>query len=374
MKVPFLNLNLEHLPLRSEFDRAIGEVIDCGAFAGGKFVEQFEEEFATFCRAEHALGVASGTDALWLALLGLGVGAGDEVITVSNTFIATAEAITFSGAKPVFVDVDPRTYTMDPEALEGALTENTKAIIPVHLFGQMADMDPIMEFARAHELFVIEDAAQAHGADYKGKSAGTIGDAGCFSFYPGKNLGALGEGGAITTNDPELGRKIMMLRDHGQEEKYNHAVVGWNGRMDGIQAATLSVKLKSLADGNRLRRSHASRYSEALRGTGGVKIPFAPDHVTHVYHIYAARVANRDDVLKALGDMGVACGIHYPIPVHLQRAYAHLGYRPGAFPISERCADEFISLPMFPSLAAEQIDYVVDCLAKEVGSDQVAAV
>src|SRR5438445_9939103 len=250
MKVPFLDLKAHHAPLTEEFDRAIRKVIESSAFAGGPFVESFEEEFAAYCGSNYAIGVGNGTDALWLALLALGIGEGDEVVTVPNTFFATAEAITYCKARPVFVDVDENTVKMNPAELKKSLTARTKAIIPVHLFGQSADMDPILEFAHAHGLFVIEDAAQAHGAEYKGRKAGTLGDAGCFSFYPGKNLGAFGEAGAVATNDAELREKIQILRDHGQIRKYRHTMVGWNCRMDGIQAAVLRVKLQHLDSGN----------------------------------------------------------------------------------------------------------------------------
>src|SRR5881296_801909 len=264
MKVPFLDLKAHHAPLIDEFDGAIREVIESSAFAGGPFVERFEQEFAAYCGSKYAIGVGNGTDALWLALLALGIGEGDEVVTVPNTFFATAEAITYCKARPVFVDVDENTFTMNPAELKKSLTARTRAIIPVHLFGQPADMDPILEFARAYGLFVIEDAAQAHGAEYKGRKAGTLGDAGCFSFYPGKNLGAFGEAGAVATNDAELREKIQVLRDHGQTRKYYHTLVGWNCRMDGIQAAVLSVKLRHLEKVNQLRRSHAAHYDQAL--------------------------------------------------------------------------------------------------------------
>src|SRR6266481_5312328 len=261
MKVPFLDLKAHHAPLIDQFDRAIREVIESSAFAGGPFVERFEEKFATYCDSEYAVGVGNGTDALWLTLLALGIGPGDEVITVPNTFIATAEAITYCRARPVFVDVDENAFTMNPAELKKSLTARTKAIIPVHLFGQPADMDPILEFAHTHGLFVIEDAAQAHGAEYRGRKAGTLGDAGCFSFYPGKNLGAFGEAGAVVTNDPELRKQIHVLRDHGQSQKYYHALMGWNCRMDGIQAAVLSIKLRHLYEANSLRHKHALQYN-----------------------------------------------------------------------------------------------------------------
>src|SRR5437667_9751673 len=326
MKVPFLDLKAHHAPLTEEFDRAIREVIESSAFAGGPFVEKFEEEFASFCGSSYAIGVGNGTDALWLALLALGIGEGDEVITVPNTFIATAEAITYCKARPVFVDVDENTFTMNPAELKRRLTARTKAIIPVHLFGQPADMDPILEFARMHGLFVIEDAAQAHGAEYKRRKAGTLGDAGCFSFYPGKNLGAFGEAGAVVTNDAELREKIQVLRDHGQAQKYYHTLLGWNCRMDGIQAAILSIKLRHLEQANRLRRERALQYKQAFAGIEGVATPFEADYARHVYHVYAIRVQERDEVRPFLEEKGIGCGVHYLIPIHLQEACLCVGY------------------------------------------------
>ncbi len=357
--IPFLDLKSHHAALRVELDRAIKEVIDSGAFAGGPFVEKFERDFAAYCGSRYAIGVGSGTEALWLSLLACGVGPGDEVITVANTFMATAEAISYCGARPVFVDVNETTYTMDPAGLEDAHGPRTKAIIPVHLFGQPADMDPILEFARKHNLFVIEDAAQAHGAKYKGRTAGTLGDAGCFSFYPSKNLGALGEAGAIVTNDAELQEKLRILRDHGQVCKYRHDVIGWNCRMDGIQAAVLSVKLPYLESGNSLRRTHALQYNRAFDGMGEVVTPFEAPYARHVYHVYAIRVEERDEVTRFLKERAIQCAVHYPVPIHLQKAYQHLGYATGSLPISERIAREFISLPMFPELTEAQINMVV---------------
>ena len=372
MKVPFLDLKAHHAPLTEEFDRAIREVIESSAFAGGPFVERFEEEFASFCGSSYAIGVGNGTDALWLALLALGIGEGDEVITVPNTFIATAEAITYCKARPVFVDVDPDTFTMNPAELEKSLTKKTKAIIPVHLFGQPADMDSILEFARANGLFVVEDAAQAHGAQYKGQKAGTMGDAGCFSFYPGKNLGAFGEAGAVVTNDPELRKQIQVLRDHGQSRKYYHSTMGWNCRMDGIQAAILSIKLRHLDKANSLRRKHAREYNQAFAGIDEVLTPFEAKYARHVYHVYAVRVQERDAVLRHLQEKGVGCAVHYPVPVHLQEAGRNLGYTKGAFPIAEKLADEFLSLPMFPELTEEQIEYVGRCVSETVGVEALA--
>jgi dTDP-4-amino-4,6-dideoxygalactose transaminase len=293
-----------------------------------------------------------------MALLGLGIGPGDEVITVPDTFIATAEAISYCGAKPVFVDVDPMTYNMDPSKIEAAVTPKTCAIIPVHLFGQMADMDPIMAIARNRGIFVVEDASQAHGAEYKGKKAGSIGDAGCFSFYPGKNLGAYGEAGAVVTNNEELDKKMRMLRDHGQAKKNHHTMIGWNARMDGIQGAVLSVKLKHLSSWNEGRRRNATIYDELLKGVKGVTTPKQAAYAKHVYHIYAIRVADRDRLISSLAEKDIHCGIHYPIPVHLLDAYKSLGYQKGGFPVAEKAASEFVSLPMYPELTGEQISRV----------------
>lgn len=348
MQVPFLDLKAHHAGLRDEILSSIQEVIDASAFAGGPFVDRFEKDFAAFCGCEHAAGVGNGTDALWFALLALGVGEGHEVITVPNTFIATAEAISFCGARPVFVDVDEQTYTMNPGLLERAITPRTRAIIPVHLFGQMADMDPILEVARRHNLFVIEDACQAHGAEYKGRKAGSIGDFGCFSFYPGKNLGALGEGGGVVTHNPELDQKVRVLREHGQIRKYHHIAVGWNGRMDGIQGAVLRIKLRHLARANALRRAHAEFYDRELAGIKSLITPRRAPHNTHVYHLYVIRTPDRDALMRHLGEKGIGSGIHYPVPLHLQKAYQSLGLPAGSFPVAEQCAEQFLSLPMFP--------------------------
>jgi dTDP-4-amino-4,6-dideoxygalactose transaminase len=368
MKVPFLDLKAHHAPLIDKFDGAIREVIESSAFAGGPFVERFEEEFAAYCGSSYAIGVGNGTDALWLTLLALGIGEGDEVITVPNTFIATAEAIAYCKAQPVFVDVDENTFTMNPVELKKSLTPRTKAIIPVHLFGQPADMDPILEFARSHGLFVIEDAAQAHGTEYKGQKAGTLGDAGCFSFYPGKNLGAFGEAGAVVTNDPELRKKIQVLRDHGQARKYYHTLVGWNCRMDGIQGAVLSIKLRHLEEANLLRREHALQYNQAFLGIDEVATPFEANYARHVYHVYAIRVQERDEVRRRLEEKEIGCAVHYPVPIHLQEACQNLGYTAGAFPVAENLAEEFLSLPMFPELTEEQIEYVARCVSETVGA------
>lgn len=352
--------------MMNEINLAIQEVIESSAFAGGQFVTNFEQDFAAYCDAPYAIGVGSGTDALWLSLLACGIGSGDEVITVPSTFMATAEAITHCGARPVFVDVDERTYTMNPEALNDVLTAETKAIIPVHLFGQPADMDPILEFGRKHRLYVIEDACQAHGATYKGKRVGTFGDTACFSFYPGKNLGAFGEAGAIVTGNAELSERIKILRDHGQVRKYFHSLVGWNCRMDGIQAAVLQIKLRQLEEANQRRRDRAAQYDAGLREFGEIIAPTQASYARHVYHIYAIRVGNRDETIKCLADQGIATGIHYPVPVHLQEAYHPLGYTPGAFPIAERCAAEFVSLPMYPELTHSQVEQVIEGVKEAV--------
>jgi dTDP-4-amino-4,6-dideoxygalactose transaminase len=366
MQVPFLDLRVQHEPLMGEFLDAFREVTETSAFAGGPFVTRFESEFAAFCGTQHALGVGSGTDALWLSLLALGVGPGDEVITAPNTFMATAEAISLCGAKPVFVDIDERTYTLDPEKLEYAITVRTQAIIPVHIFGQVADMDPILTIGRRYGTPVVEDACQAHGAEYKGRKAGSIGVAGCFSFYPGKNLGALGEAGAITTDETDLRAKIQALRDHGQAAKYQHATLGWNSRMDGIQGAVLSLKLRHLTEGNLARREHARLYDELLANVPGVIRPVAVADNVHAYHIYSVRVKDRDGVMQRMAERGVNCGIHYPVPIHLQKAYAFLGLGPGSFPIAERCAREFLSLPMYPELLPAQIKFVVKTLKESL--------
>ena len=371
MKVPFLDLKAQYESIKDEVNDAIGQVLDSCAFAGGPFVEKFEKNFAEFCQCKHCVGVGSGTEALWLALLALNIGPGDEVITVPNTFIATAEAISFTGARPVFIDIDEETYNMDPQKLEdflkkrltphaSHLTPTPKAIIPVHLFGQMADMDPIMEIARNHGLYVIEDACQAHGAEYKGKSAGSIGDVGCFSFYPGKNLGAYGEAGAITTNNSGLAEKMSMFRDHGQSKKYHHKLIGWNARMDGFQGAILDVKLKHLPDWSESRRKNAFIYNDLLSGLDGLVLPHEKDYAKHVYQVYGIRVQQRDRLLATLAEKEIFCGIHYPVPIHLQEAYLNSGIKNNDLKISERVTSEILSLPMYPELTYDQQKKVKD--------------
>jgi dTDP-4-amino-4,6-dideoxygalactose transaminase len=357
--VPFLDLKVQYAQIKDEVRTAILKVVDSGAYVGaGPEGRPFEAEFAAYCGAKDAAGVNSGTTALHLALLAAGIGPGDEVITVAATFVATTAAVLYAGARPVFVDVDPATWTMDPARIEAAITPRTKAILPVHLHGLMADMDPIMEIAARHGLKVIEDAAQAHGAEYKGRRAGSIGHVGCFSFYPGKNLGAYGEGGAIVSNDPEIMKTVRMLRDWGQAKKYDHVLKGFNARLDEIQAAVLRVKLKYIEGWTEGRRAVAARYGSGLV-PAGLGLPNPPADRRHVYHVYAIRSPDRDGLQARLQEAGVATGIHYPVPVHLQTAYADLGYKEGDLPVTERIAREWLSLPMFAELTAEQVDKVI---------------
>lgn len=370
MKVPFVDLKAQYNSIRFEVASAIQNVLEATAFAGGPFVARFEKEFAGFCGTHHATCVGSGTSALWLALLAHGVGPGDEVITVPNTFIATAEAVSRTGAKPVFVDVEEKSQLMDPALLEAAITQRTRAIIPVHLFGRTADMDPIMAVARKHGLLVIEDACQAHGALYKGQRAGSIGDAGCFSFYPGKNLGAYGEGGAVVTDNDEIARKIGILRDHGQKEKYLHSLLGWNDRMDGIQGSILGIKLKYLEGWNRARQHNARLYNELLSDVGEIGTPEMGGEGEHIFHVYVIRVRQRDELQRYLAGKEISCGIHYPVPIHLQEAYKSFHLEKGAFPVAERCAETILSLPMFPELTEEQIAYVVSQIKAFIARDR----
>ena len=355
--IPFVDLKSQYLSIKTEIDAAIQGVLETCQFTLGPEVAAFEREFAAYCQAPHGIGVNTGTSALHLALLAAGVGPGDEVITVPFTFVATVSAIDYTGATPVFVDIDPRRFTMDPQAVEAAITARTKAIIPVHLYGQPADMDPIMEVARRHGLVVIEDACQAHGAEYNGRRVGSIGDLGCFSFYPGKNLGAYGEGGMVVTANAEHARTIRMLRDWGAEKKYEHVLRGFNFRLEGLQGAVLRVKLRHLERWTEARRTAAARY-DALFADSGVAAPWAAPDSRHVYHLYAVRSASRRAWQDVLTAQGIQTGIHYPTPVHLLPAFAGLGYRAGQFPHSERASNEVLSLPMFPELTAGQVDEV----------------
>jgi dTDP-4-amino-4,6-dideoxygalactose transaminase len=364
--IPFVDLRAQYHSIKSEIDAAILGVLESTQFTLGIEVAKFEEEFAAYAGSRFGIGVNTGTSALHLALLACNIGPGDEVITVPFTFVATVAAIHYAGARTVFVDIDPRSYTMDPARIEAAITPRTKAIIPVHLYGQPADMDPIMAIARRHKLLVIEDACQAHGARYKGRAAGSIGELGCFSFYPGKNLGAYGEGGLVTTQNAEFNRTLRMLRDWGAEKKYQHVLKGYNYRLEGIQGAVLRVKLRYLERWTEARRAAAARYDAAFDGSG-LETPRAMDYARHVYHIYAIRSGARAQLQEALQAQGIHTGIHYPIPVHLLPAYADLGYRAGQFPHSEKAAEEVLSLPMFPELTAAQTDTVARAVLALVG-------
>ena len=356
--IPFVDLHAQYRSIKPEIDAAIARVLETGQFVLGDEVAAFEREFAAYCGAAHGIAVNSGTSALHLALLAAGVGPGDEVITAPFTFVATVAAIDYTGARPVFVDVSEDSLTMDPGALEAAITSRTKAIIPVHIYGQPADMDPIRAIAARHGLSVIEDAAQAHGAQYRGKPAGSLGDLACFSFYPSKNLGAYGEGGLVATNNADHAARIRTLRDWGQQKKYVHDVRGFNARMEGFQGAILRVKLRHLPAWTDARRRVADRYNELLAGTG-IALPKEMPYARHVYHLYTVRLKEREALQAALRNDGIATGLHYPIPVHLQPAYADLGYRAGAFPVAERAAAQVLSLPVFPEMTDGQIEQVV---------------
>jgi len=388
-KIPFVDLMTLHRELEAELLEVCKRVIETAGFIGGPEVEGFENEFAQYCDTKHCVGVNSGTDALRFALMAAGIRSGDIVLTVPHTFVATTEAISQAGGRPDFVDIDLRTYTMDPTKLREyletwcvldqgtgryvhkTLAKPVTAVVPVHLYGQMADMDPILELAERYKLVVIEDACQAHGAEYFSKKqnrwlkAGSIGRAAAFSFYPGKNLGACGEGGAITTNDKELARKSVMLRDHGSAKKYYHEVEGYNGRLDSIQAGMLRVKLQHLSKWNEQRRERARVYDELLAPmSGSLEVPYQPSYSKSVYHLYVVRTPYRDELQKCLSEAGIGTGIHYPIPVHLQAAYASMGWKRGGFPQSEEAADQVLSLPMFPGLAADQQKQVAEKISQ----------
>jgi dTDP-4-amino-4,6-dideoxygalactose transaminase len=362
--IPFVDLRAQYQGIKAEIQAAIQGVLESGQYVLGDEVAKLEDEFAKYSGAAHGVALNSGTSALHLALLAANVGAGDEVVTVSHTFVATVAAIGYTGAKTVFVDIDPRSFTLDPAKLEKAITPRTKAIIPVHLYGQSADMDPILEIARRHAVAVIEDAAQAHGAEYRGRRVGSLGDLGCFSFYPGKNLGAYGEGGMVVTNDEARAKTIRMLRDWGQDRKYHHVLKGYNYRMEGFQGAILRVKLRHLEAWTEARRASAARYDSLLAGSDVVNAPEAMRWGRHVYHVYAVRTPNREALQSKLQQEGVQTGIHYPVPAHLQPAYADLGYRSGDLPCSEQAANEVLSLPMFPELTEAQIHAVVNAIGK----------
>lgn len=359
--IPFVDLQAQYRAIKDEIDAAVMRVISSASFVLGPEVAAFEESFADYVGARYCVGVSNGTAAIQLALMASGIGAGDEVIVPANTFFATAEAVSTAGATPVFVDAHPVSYTIDARRIEAAITPKTRAIIPVHLYGQAADLDAVFEIARRHNLLVIEDAAQAHGALYKGRRVGSFGHAASFSFYPGKNLGAYGEGGAVITNDDEVARRLRLLRDHGSERKYHHELIGYNFRLEGIQGAVLSVKLAHLDRWNELRREHAARYNALLKDSGLV-LPVEMSHARHVYHLYVVQSEDRDALQADLTKAEVQTGIHYPVPIHLQPAYAFLGHARGSFPESERQAARVLSLPMFPELTDEQIRVVAEAV------------
>ena len=367
MTIPFVDLKTQYRNLKPQIDPAVLAVLERGAFIMGKEHNDFEQAFASYLSVKHCLGVASGTDALELTVRAVGLGAGDEIITVPNTFIATTEAISHTGAAVRWVDVDAHTHNMDPTKIEAAITPRTKALLPVHLYGQPADMGPIMEIARRHGLKVIEDCAQAHGAKYYGQKVGTFGDAACFSFYPGKNLGAYGDGGAVVTNNDEIAEQVRLLRNHGQHEKYVHSIEGYCHRLDNLQAAILRVKLPYLDDWNEHRRRAAAMYDRLLQDAPKIITPFVLPNVEPVYHLYVIQVPERDRVRSALQAEGIETGIHYPIPLHQQPAYAHLGHRSEDFPITAALGPKILSLPMFPEITSAQIEKVVSSLRAVVG-------
>jgi dTDP-4-amino-4,6-dideoxygalactose transaminase len=367
--IPFVDLAAQQRELKAEILACWEEILDGGAFVGGTAVSRFEDAFARACGVDHCVAVSSGTDALRFILLGLGLAAGDEVITVPNTFFATAEAIVQAGGRPVFVDVDPRTWTLDPRRLAGAVTPRTRGIVPVHLYGQPAEMAPILSFARDHGLWVVEDACQAHLAEYNGRRAGGLARAGAFSFYPAKNLGACGEAGAVTTNDPHLAEAVRMLRDHGQSERYRHRLFGYNGRCDALQAAVLSVKLPHLARWNAQRRRIAAGYLERLGPAAGVVCQHTPEWCRPVHHLFVVLVEERDRVASCLQRRGIQTGMHYPVPIHLQEAFG--GGTGGRFPVAESCAERLLSLPIYPGLTEAAVERVCGALAEAIDRKEV---
>ncbi|MCB9771390.1 MAG: DegT/DnrJ/EryC1/StrS family aminotransferase [Candidatus Omnitrophica bacterium] len=362
MEVQFVDFSEQYRIIKDEIEPGLKKVFETGNFILGQEEKDFESQFAQYCDSKYAVGVNSGTDALYLALAALGIKEGDEVILPTYTFIATALCISYGGAKPVFVDIEPTTYNMDPKALRKAITPRTKAIIPVHIYGQSANMDEILAIAKEHQLKVIEDAAQAHGARFNGKRIGSLGDVSCFSFYPTKALGAFGDGGMIVTSDEKIYKNSLMLRDYGREGRYEHKIKGYNSRLDTVQAVILSAKLKRLDQWNEMRAKMAEYYQEELKGVQGITSPMAKSDRTHVYQTYAIRVKNRDKVADALKEKKIGVLIHYPIPLHLQEAYKELGHKRGDFPVSEQVSSEILSLPMFPHITKEQIRYVCNSL------------
>jgi len=361
--IPFVDLKVQYDSIKDEIDKAIQDVLNDTSFIMGEELKKFEEEFARFCNVKYAIGVANGSDALIFALRACGIVEGDEVITVPHTFIATAEAITHVGGRVVFVDINPKTYTIDTSKIEEKINEKTKAIIPVHLYGQPANMDPILRLAKKYDLKVIEDDAQAHGAEYKEEKVGSIGDVGCFSFYPGKNLGAYGDAGIVVTNNQEIAEQVKLFRNHGRiTKKYEHAIEGYSSRLDNLQAAILRVKLRHLNKWNESRKKNAKKYNELLSNISGIITPYEADYAKHVYHLYVIRIEGRDKLREVLKSKGIATGIHYPIPLHLQPAYNYLGHKKGDFPITEKVSQEILSLPMFAELSDEQIEEICYCI------------
>lgn len=359
--IPFVDLAAQYKTIQPQVDNAIARVVANTNFILGNEIDLLEQEFAAYCQARYAVGLDSGTSALELIMRAYGIGPGDEVITVANSFIVTAFAISYTGARPVLVDIDPQTYTIDVSKIEAVITPKTKAIIPVHLYGQPADMDPILDIARQHNLIVIEDACQAHGAKYKGKRVGSLGHAAAFSFYPAKNLGAFGDGGMVVTNHSEIAQAVRMLRNYGQSEKYHHMLQGYNRRLDTLQAAVLRVKLEYLDSWNEARRQHARLYRQLLADSP-LALPAEADYAEPVYHLYVVRAADRAGLMAQLQQQGISAGIHYPVPIHLQPAYQELGYQPGDFPVSESYAKEILSLPMYAELTPEMVQRVVQAI------------
>ncbi len=372
-QVPFVDLAAQHAPLAAELEHVFRERLTKTDFILGKPVAEFEEAFAAYCEAPYAVGIDNGTAALEMLLRAYEIGPGDEVITVANTFIATVLAISSVGAKPVLVDIDPVSYNMDPSKLEAAITERTKGIVAVHLYGQPADMDPILEIGRKHNVLVMEDAAQAHGAYYKGKRAGSLGDGAAFSFYPAKNLGACGDGGAVVVNDAQIAERIRMLRNYGQREKYYHVTEGFNHRLDTLQAGILSVKLRHLDAWNAARAHHAHHYNRLFAGMTGVVAPTELDYAQAVWHLYVVRVDDRDGLRAYLQEQNIGTGIHYPVPCHLQEAYTSLGYGAGSFPVTEAYASKIVSLPMYAEMTDAMVEHVVEHVHRFVSQGQAVA-
>lgn len=361
--IPTVDLKAQYSTIKAEIDDAIAHVLESGIYILGENVRLFEEEFAGYTGAKYGVSVASGTDAIHLALLACGIQNGDEVITVSNTATPTVLAISYTGARPVFVDIDPDTYNMDISNVERAITDKTRAILPVHLYGQAVDMGPLMELARKYDLKVIEDAAQAHGSEYRGRKVGTFGEVGCFSFYPTKNLGAYGDGGIAVTNNYEIAEKLRLLRNYGQVRSYHSLIKGYNSRLDELQAAILRVKIKKIDKWNERRRRNAFMYDDMLKGSG-VIIPMESKNSRHVYHLYVVRCEKRDELREWLASNGISTNIHYPVPVHMQKAFSDLGMGPGMLPVTEKYAEQILSLPMYPELCGEQIELVSSMIAR----------